>query len=116
MQLRCCFLQSRQQLSASLALADKTRISLYRQILRAHRALPLEMRSLGDEYVKAGMLLYRGRLQSQVRLPRVSETPKGRQPIAHHRILDRVEALPRPAAQGRGQRQLFGKETRPDVD
>lgn len=28
--------------------------SLYRGILRAHRYLPLEMRSLGDEYIKAG--------------------------------------------------------------
>lgn len=29
---------------------------LYRGILRAHRRLPLEMRSLGDDYVKAGEL------------------------------------------------------------
>ncbi|EPQ53983.1 ACN9-domain-containing protein [Gloeophyllum trabeum ATCC 11539] len=28
-------------------------IPLYRRLLRAHRALPLEMRSLGDDYVKA---------------------------------------------------------------
>ncbi|KZT07577.1 ACN9-domain-containing protein [Laetiporus sulphureus 93-53] len=28
-------------------------IPLYRQILRAHRSLPHEMRSLGDDYVKA---------------------------------------------------------------
>ena len=28
--------------------------SLYRGILRAHRYLPVEMRSLGDEYIKAG--------------------------------------------------------------
>ncbi|KAN0138781.1 hypothetical protein V8E53_003169 [Lactarius tabidus] len=28
-------------------------ISLYRGILRAHRYLPVEMRSLGDEYIKA---------------------------------------------------------------
>jgi len=28
-------------------------IPLYRQLLRAHRRLPLEMRSLGDDYVKA---------------------------------------------------------------
>lgn len=29
--------------------------SLYRRLLRAHRRLPIEMRSLGDDYVKAGM-------------------------------------------------------------
>lgn len=29
--------------------------SLYRRILRAHRSLPQEMRSLGDDYVKAGL-------------------------------------------------------------
>ncbi|KAF8485742.1 hypothetical protein DFH94DRAFT_791266 [Russula ochroleuca] len=29
-------------------------IPLYRRILRVHRHLPLEMRSLGDDYVKAG--------------------------------------------------------------
>ncbi|KAG6337108.1 hypothetical protein ID866_1982 [Astraeus odoratus] len=29
-------------------------IPLYRRLLRAHRRLPLEMRSLGDDYVKAG--------------------------------------------------------------
>ena len=28
--------------------------SLYRRLLRAHRYLPVEMRSLGDEYIKAG--------------------------------------------------------------
>lgn len=28
-------------------------ISLYRRILRAHRYLPVEMRSLGDEYIRA---------------------------------------------------------------
>ncbi len=28
--------------------------SLYRRILRAHRYLPYEMRSLGDDYVRAG--------------------------------------------------------------
>ena len=27
---------------------------LYRRLLRAHRALPPEMRSLGDDYIKAG--------------------------------------------------------------
>lgn len=27
---------------------------LYRRILRVHRYLPVEMRSLGDDYVKAG--------------------------------------------------------------
>jgi hypothetical protein len=31
------------------------RYRLYRSLLRAHRALPHEMRSLGDDYVKAGM-------------------------------------------------------------
>ena len=30
--------------------------SLYRSLLRAHRRLPPEMRSLGDVYVKSGML------------------------------------------------------------
>jgi hypothetical protein len=29
-------------------------LRLYRSILRAHRSLPAEMRSLGDDYVKAG--------------------------------------------------------------
>lgn len=29
-------------------------VRLYRRILRAHRHLPYEMRSLGDDYVKAG--------------------------------------------------------------
>ena len=29
-------------------------LRLYRRILRAHRHLPVEMRSLGDDYVKAG--------------------------------------------------------------
>lgn len=27
-------------------------LQLYRRLLRAHRSLPLEMRSLGDDYVK----------------------------------------------------------------
>ena len=30
--------------------------SLYRSLLRAHRRLPPDMRSLGDVYVKSGML------------------------------------------------------------
>jgi hypothetical protein len=33
---------------------DRDFLSLYRRILRAHRHLPVEMRSLGDDYVKAG--------------------------------------------------------------
>ena len=37
-------------------------LSLYRRILRTHRHLPVEMRSLGDDYVKAGScsILFRG--------------------------------------------------------
>lgn len=30
-------------------------IPLYRRLLRAHRHLPSDMRSLGDDYVKSGM-------------------------------------------------------------
>ncbi len=30
---------------------------LYRRLLRAHRFLPYEMRSLGDDYIKAGYSL-----------------------------------------------------------
>ncbi|KAG8863173.1 acetate non-utilizing protein 9 [Tulasnella sp. 330] len=41
---------SLQETSASLL----PPIPLYRRLLRAHRLLPLEMRSLGDDYVKAG--------------------------------------------------------------
>ncbi|SRR6266852_4672870 len=33
---------------------DHDFLRLYRRILRAHRHLPVEMRSLGDDYVKAG--------------------------------------------------------------
>lgn len=29
---------------------------LYRRILRTHRYLPVEMRSIGDDYVKAGLV------------------------------------------------------------
>ncbi|KAG8983535.1 acetate non-utilizing protein 9 [Tulasnella sp. JGI-2019a] len=40
---------SLQETSASLL----PPLPLYRRLLRAHRLLPLEMRSLGDDYVKA---------------------------------------------------------------
>jgi hypothetical protein len=33
---------------------DRDLLRLYRRILRAHRHLPVEMRTLGDDYVKAG--------------------------------------------------------------
>lgn len=32
-------------------------LQLYRRLLRAHRTLPVEMRSLGDDYVKVRLLL-----------------------------------------------------------
>jgi len=34
-------------------------IPLYRRLLRAHRNLPSDMRSLGDDYVKSGVCLLR---------------------------------------------------------
>jgi Complex1_LYR-like len=39
---------------AARILPDLDFFRLYRRILRVHRHLPLEMRSLGDDYVKAG--------------------------------------------------------------
>ena len=39
---------------AARILLDLDFLRLYRRILRAHRHLPVEMRSLGDDYVKAG--------------------------------------------------------------
>ena len=39
---------------AACILLDLDFLRLYRRILRAHRHLPVEMRSLGDDYVKAG--------------------------------------------------------------
>jgi hypothetical protein len=39
---------------AARILPDLDFLRLYRRILRVHRHLPLEMRSLGDDYVKAG--------------------------------------------------------------
>ncbi len=46
--------------------------SLYRRILRAHRYLPVEMRSLGDDYVKAGAPACRV-VTSRIFLTRLSE-------------------------------------------
>lgn len=40
---------------AARVLSDIDFLRLYRRILRAHRHLPVEMRSLGDGYVKAGL-------------------------------------------------------------
>lgn len=37
---------------------------LFRRVLRAHRQLPVEMRSLGDDYVKAGVFLVPGLLDT----------------------------------------------------
>ncbi|KAG9050633.1 acetate non-utilizing protein 9 [Tulasnella sp. UAMH 9824] len=39
-------------------------LPLFRRILRAHRMLPLEMRLLGDDYVKSEWKLYLDQLES----------------------------------------------------
>jgi len=47
-------------------------VSLYRRLLRAHRRLPPEMRSLGDEYVKAGNEYARTLLTLLAHISRIS--------------------------------------------
>ena len=40
-----------------LILVVNVHLRLYRRLLRAHKFLPHEMRSLGDDYLKAGCFL-----------------------------------------------------------
>ena len=93
---------------------------LYRRILRVHRYLPVEMRSLGDDYVKAGgvvqlFLSFEGHhLTHPPRCyPRIPQAQRRDQPRIHNRILVTMEGLPRPNPSGARCPTLSWKETRP---
>ena len=93
---------------------------LYRRILRVHRYLPVEMRSLGDGYVKAGgvVQLFRSFGGHRLTYPpryyrRISQAQRSDQPRIHHRILVTMEGLPRPNPSGARGPALSWKEARP---
>ena len=81
---------------------------LYRSILRAHRRLPDDMRSLGDVYVKSGgsrslsSVAWNQRAQrgllTQLLIHRVPEPPESGQPSAHYWLPITVEDIPGSAA------------------
>jgi len=93
---------------------------LYRRILRVHRYLPVEMRSLGDDYVKAGgvvqlFLSFEGHRLTHLPhyYPRISQAQRSDQPRIHHRIFITMEGLPRPNSSGARGPTLSWKEARP---
>jgi len=93
---------------------------LYRRILRVHRYLPVEMRSLGDDYVKAGgvvqlFLSFGGHhLTHPPRYyPRIPQAQRRDQPRIHHWVFVTMEGLPRPSSSGARGPTLSWKEARP---
>jgi hypothetical protein len=88
--------------------------SLYRGLLRAHRRLLPEMRSLGDAYVKSGMLpcsrrCWRGHsmLFGNTRIPTAQ---RRQQPSSHHGLSITVENVPGRVAARPQYRWFHGKE------